>query len=74
MPQAHPDSHDSRHTFDGPASTALSGLERVQVEPRDSMQQDESRAGLGVCKSDCEDKQSVAGTGTHLAQDSRRHH
>lgn len=53
--------------FDGPASTTLSGLARVQVDFRNCMQQDLSWAGLAVCKSDSKDKQSIGETGTHLA-------
>lgn len=55
LPKAHPNSDDSRLMFGGPV---LSGLEILKLESRVCIQEDISpnQAGLGVCKSDNEDK------------------
>lgn len=67
MPKAHPDSNDSWHMSDGPASRTLNDLNTVNLESGDCIQQVLSRAGQGVCKSDNNDKQATAGKRTDLA-------
>lgn len=70
-PRLNPTPVDSRHMFEGPESTPLSGLKIIKLESRVCTQQDLSGAGLGASESDNKGRQGTAGTGTDLAQDSR---